>query len=325
GQVRVVAATSEASAGRKLSDLYPGLGPAGDIPLSALAKTELTSKTADVVFLGLPHGESMHVVPDLLKAGIKVIDLSGDYRFNDTSIYETWYKRKHTAKEMAAKAVYGLPELFREEIKGASLVANPGCYVTAAVLALYPLVKADMVELRTIIVDAKSGISGAGHHPKAETHFNRIAENVVPYKMAGTHQHTPEIEETLSLATGQEVSVAFTPQLVAARRGILAVAYSRLKKEYSEEQVQEVFRAAYQKEPFVRFLAGGDEWPNLSSAVGSNFCVIKVDIDSRTGWAISVASLDNLIKGASGQAIQNMNLMLGLEETAGLSQIGLIP
>jgi N-acetyl-gamma-glutamyl-phosphate reductase len=324
-EVQVNVATSETYANQKLSELYPALGESGDITLSPLAKADLSTSNVDLVFLGLPHGEAMKAAPALVDSGVKVIDLSGDFRLQDTDQYETWYQHKHTAKEWVTKAVYGLPELFRDKIKSAVFVSNPGCYVTAAVLALYPMVKSNAIETKSLIVDAKSGISGAGRKAKPETHFNRISENIIPYKMAGTHQHTPEMEMALSQATGQEVVITFSPQVIPARRGILVTAYGKLNKPMSTEEIASLYQKTYEKEAFVRVLTKSGAWPDLSSSVGSNMCVVKADMDSRTNTVIMTSSMDNLIKGASGQAIQNMNLMLGLDEGLGLPRNGLIP
>ena len=324
-EVRVTVATSETFANKKLSEIYPALGPNGELVLCPLTQADLSPKSVDLVFLGLPHGEAMKVAPKVVKSGVKVIDLSGDFRFHDTTQYETWYQHKHTAKEWAANAVYGMPELFRDQIKAASFVSNPGCYVTAAVLAVYPMVRAGAIETNNIIVDAKSGISGAGRKAKPETQFNRISENIIPYKMAGTHQHTPEMEMALSQATGQDVLITFSPQMIPARRGILVTAYGKLHKPLTSEEVSAVFRKTYENEDFVRVLGQTEPWPDLASVVAGNFCVVKASVDSRTGLVVMAGAIDNLIKGASGQAIQNMNLMLGLDEGLGLPRTGLIP
>jgi N-acetyl-gamma-glutamyl-phosphate reductase len=288
---RVVAATSETYAGQPLRNVYAGLGAAGDVVLSALARTELTPRTVDAVFLALPHGEAHALAPGLVSQSLKVVDLSGDFRF---------------------------PELFREKIAGAAFVSNPGCFVTAAVLALYPLVKAGWVDARTLVVDAKSGLTGAGRKAKTETMYTHAAENVVPYKLAGTHQHTPEMEMALSRAAGREVTLTFTPQMVAARRGILATTYGRLTGARTSAEVAELYAETYRGEPFVTVVPGDGPWPDLAAAVGSNQCVLKAAVDERTGLAVVVAALDNLIKGAAGSAIQNLNLMSGLPEDTGL-------
>lgn len=319
---KVVAATSETFAGKKLRDVYPGLGPAGDMVLTPLAQTDLSPAAVDAVFLALPHGESQAQAPKFVQAGLKVVDLSGDFRFPDTAVYEKWYQREHAAKEWADQAVYGLPELFRKKILGAQFVSNPGCFVTASVLALYPLVKAGWADARTLIVDAKTGITGAGRKAKTESMFTAVSENVVPYKLAGTHQHTPEMEQALSQASGREVTITFTPQLVPARRGILTAAYGRLLQPTTTAQLLDLYREQYQDEPFVSVRGPENGWPDLASAVGSNQCVLRAAVDERTGLAVAVSAIDNLIKGASGQAVQNFNLMFDLDETAGLPRAG---
>lgn len=322
-QAKVVAATSDSFAGQKLSDLYPAMGPAGDMVLRKLAEADLSPKAADVVFLAVPHGESLKLTPGLVASGVKVIDLSGDFRFPDTAVYETWYKQPHTAKDLASQAVYGLPELFREQIKSAKLIANPGCYVTSVVLSLYPLVKNGLVDCQHILVDAKSGTSGAGRKVQYETQFARVSENVIPYKVGGVHQHTPEMEQSLRQATGREVVISFSPQLVPARRGILSLAYARLLNRLTTAELTKLYQDFYRQESFVEVRTAG--LPELASAVGTNRCLVSVAVDERTQTAIAVASLDNLIKGASGQAIQNLNLLFGLPETLGLTGPGLLP
>ncbi len=321
-EARVVAATSETYAGQRLSQLYPGLGPAGDLILTAEAHAPLKAGAVDAVCLALPHGESQTLAPGLLQQGLKVVDLSADFRFARTEIYEQWYGRQHQARDWAGQAVYGLPELFRDQIRKAQLVANPGCFVTGAVLALAPLLRSGLVEPRGLVVDAKTGITGAGRKPKPETAFNQLSENVVPYKLAGAHAHTPEMEMVLTRACGREVSLTFTPQMVPARRGILLVAYARLQSPATTEQLQAALQEAYREEPFVLVRGAADPWPDLACAVGSNACVLKAAVDERTGLALAVASLDNLGKGAAGQAVQNLNLMFGLDETLGLPRTG---
>ena len=315
---RVVAATSESSAGQSLLQLYPGLGPAGDLRLTHASQTVLTPETVEAVFLALPHGEAQALAPDLVGKGLKVVDLSGDFRFPDPAVWTQWYHRPHQAPDWAGKAVYGLPELFRKQITGAAFVSNPGCFVTAAVLALYPLLQAGWVEPGTLIVDAKTGLTGAGRKATLESMFTHVTENVVPYKLAGTHQHTPEMEMALARATGRTVAITFTPQLVPARRGILAMAYARLTAPRSTADLTACFQETYHGEPFVTVSAADAPWPDLASAVGSNRCVLKAAVDPRTGLAVVAAAIDNLIKGAAGSAIQNLNLMCGMPESAGL-------
>ncbi|MEW6516785.1 MAG: N-acetyl-gamma-glutamyl-phosphate reductase [candidate division FCPU426 bacterium] len=323
-EAKVVAATSDSFAGQKLGDLYPALGAAGDMVLRKLSDADLSPKSADVVFLAVPHGESLKLTPGLVASGAKVIDLSGDFRFHDTSVYEAWYKHPHTAKELAGQAVYGLPELFRDKIRGAKLIANPGCYVTSVVLSLFPLVKTGLVDCQHILVDAKSGVSGAGRKVQYETQFARVSENIIPYKV-GVHQHTPEMEQSLKMAGGREVVITFSPHLVPARRGILSVAYARLLNHSTTAELTRLYQDFYRNEPFVEVRTAPSGLPELASAVGTNRCLVSVLADERTQTAIAVASLDNLIKGASGQAIQNLNLLAGLPESLGLTGPGLLP
>jgi N-acetyl-gamma-glutamyl-phosphate reductase len=323
-QVKIAAATSETFSGQTLGQIYPGLGRAGQLPLVSLAQAKLAPETVDVVFLALPHGESHAQAPGFLASGIKVIDLSGDFRFHDPAVYETWYKHPHAAKAFADKAVYGLPELFREKIKGAQFVSNPGCFVTSVALGAYPLLRAKLVAPGDLIVDSKTGLTGSGRKPKPDNMFTTVSENVVPYKLAGVHQHTPEMEMALSQATGQEVVLTFTPQLVSARRGILSMIYGKLTKKTSSAELTALFAETYKSEPFVRVNPAGAPWPDLASAVGSNDCVLAAAVDERTGTAVVVSVLDNLVKGASGQAVQNMNLICGLEETLGLPKAGFV-
>jgi N-acetyl-gamma-glutamyl-phosphate reductase len=319
---RITAVTSETYAGKRLREVYPGLGLAGDLTLTPLAATDLSPAAVDAVFLALPHGESQRLAPKLVEAGLKVIDLSGDFRFPDTAVYEKWYQQEHVAKGWAEQVVYGFPELFRKRILGAQFVANPGCFVTAAVLALYPLVREGLVDARTLVVDAKTGLTGSGRKTKFESMYMQVAENVVPYKVAGVHQHTPEMELALSQATGQEVVITFTPQLVPVRRGILAMTYGRLLKPATTAQLVELYRGLYQDEPFVTVWGAENGWPDLTAAAGSNQCLVRPAVDERTGLAVVAGVIDNLVKGASGQAIQNFNLMFGLDETAGLPRMG---
>lgn len=327
-QVTLTAATAETFSGQTLSQVYPAFGSQGDrITLTSLASTELNLDTAQVVFLALPHGEAALLAPKLLAQKIKVIDLSGDFRFPDTQVYTTWYGATHPAPEWARQAVYGLPELNREAIKHARLIANPGCYATAAILALLPLVKAGWVEPGSLLVDAKSGSTGAGRKAKLETQFTSLSENVVPYKLAGVHQHTPEIEQALAQIAGAPVSLLLTPQLVPARRGILALAYAKLSRNRNLTAAELVahYEQTYASEPCVEVRSEAEAWPDLATAVGTNTCVIKPGVDPRTGWVVVAASLDNLGKGAAGQAVQNLNLMQGWPENSGLPAIGWVP
>jgi N-acetyl-gamma-glutamyl-phosphate reductase len=316
-EATVVLAGTESYVGQELAAVYPHL--AGRVQLLGREATpEVLAAECDVVFTALPHGVPMKLAPAVLAAGKKFIDLGADFRLRDTAQFEQWYKHKHEAAELQAEAVYGLPELNREQIKGARLVANPGCYPTSCALAAAPLLKADLVESKGIIFDSKSGVSGAGRGVNLGVHFSEVTENFKAYNIAGGHRHTPEIEQTLSDLTGVPVLVSFTPHLVPMVRGILTTAYFQLKQDLSTEQLVAHFRSFYAGEPFVRVRPAGD-LPQTKQVSGSNYCDIGLQVDRRTGRVLVISVIDNLVKGAAGQAIQNMNLLFGLPETAGLT------
>ncbi|MEW8977706.1 MAG: N-acetyl-gamma-glutamyl-phosphate reductase [Symbiobacterium sp.] len=314
-EVQVVLAGTESYQGQELASVYPHLRGRIDLVGQEAAAEALAA--CDVVFASLPHGVTMALAPAVLGAGRRLIDLGADFRLRDVATYEAWYKKAHTAPDLAAEAVYGLPELYREQVRGARLVANPGCYPTACALASAPLLKAGVVETRGIIFDAKSGVSGAGRGVNLGVHFSEVNENLKAYNIAGDHRHTPEIEQTLSDLAGERVVVSFTPHLVPMTRGILATGYFTLRRDLSTEQAVELFREFYAGEPFVRVRPAGD-LPATKQVWGSNYCDIGVKVDRRTGRALVISVIDNLVKGAAGQAIQNMNLMFGLPETTGL-------
>lgn len=312
----VVLAGTESYVGQELAAVYPHL--AGRVTLVGReAGPEALAEECDVVFTALPHGVPMKLAPAVLAAGKKLIDLGADFRLKDISAFETWYKHSHSAPELMTEAVYGLPELYREQISPARLVGNPGCYPTSCALAAAPLLKSGVVESRGIIFDAKSGVSGAGRGVNLGVHYSEVNENFKAYNIAGGHRHTPEIEQTLSDLAGAPVVVSFTPHLVPMTRGILTTAYFTLKEDLSTEQVLHLFREFYAGEPFVRVRPAGD-LPSTKQVSGSNHCDIGLQVDRRTGRVLVVAVIDNLIKGAAGQAVQNMNLLFGLPETTGL-------
>jgi N-acetyl-gamma-glutamyl-phosphate reductase len=323
--VEIIAATSESYAGKTLAEMYPALLAAGEIRLRTLAETKLSLENVDLVFLALPHGESQQAAPKLLDAGLRVIDLSGDFRLKQAGLYDTWYGAGHKAPEYLAHAQYGLPELYRQAIPSARLIANPGCYVTAAVLGCLPLLASQAVDSESLILDAKSGVSGAGRTPKPGSLYAALAEDVVPYKTNGTHQHIPEMEMVLSEAVGKNIRLTFTPQLVPARRGILITIYARLLPGADFAAVSAAFEKQYHHEPFVRVKINQALWPTLAMPVGTNCCLLGVSHDPRTRTVLVTSALDNLIKGAAGQAIQNMNLVFGFEETLALPQTGMQP
>jgi N-acetyl-gamma-glutamyl-phosphate reductase len=318
----VAAVTSRRYAGHPVSDIYPVFLGLTDLSFID-ASPEDMSALADIVFLALPHGISMKVAPIFLKAGKKVIDLSADFRLRNIAVYENWYSR-HTAPESVKEAVYGIPELYGPAVASARLVANPGCYPTSVILGLAPLLKAQQwIFDTTIIVDAKSGASGAGREPQVGTLFCEVDEGFKAYKV-GQHRHTPEMEQEISILSGHDVRISFTPHLLPLSRGILSTMYAVMQKEVSTAEVIDLYREFYQGKKFVRVYKEGT-FPNISSVRGSNYCDIGVIIDRRTKRVIVVSAIDNLVKGAAGQAIQNMNLMCGLSEDTGLTMISLFP
>ena len=307
----LVLATGDSTAGTPVASLYPSLRAA--YPDLILADPDpALADGLDLVFLALPHGASQALVPDLRKRVGKVVDLAADFRLRDPGLYPTWYGAPHTAPELLAEFAFGIPELFRDEIRGAGLVAAAGCYVTAAALALAPLVRAGAIEPTGIVVDAASGVSGAGRVPKPNTHFSTVDGDFTAYGLL-THRHTPEIEQ----ATGAQV--LFTPHLAPMTRGILATCYARPA---SAADPLDVLREAYAGEPFVSV---GEGSPSTKATAGSNCAHLTARRDERTGWVVVLCALDNLVKGASGQAVQCANLALGLDETAGLPTVGLYP
>ncbi len=316
--VEITAVTSEKHEGRPVAEVFPGLLDARGLVCRSLNPEEL-ARMADVIFTALPHKTAMGVVAALVKTGKKVVDLSADFRFKDARTFESFYGR-HTHPELLSKAVYGLPELHRAEIRRAQLVANPGCYPTGAILALAPLLKADLIDLDPIIVDAKSGVSGAGRAAILDHLFSEVHGGVKAYQV-GEHRHTPEMEQELSRAAGHSVRVTFTPHLIPMDRGILSTIYVHPK---TGAELQDAYAAAYADEPFVRVLPPG-QIPATAHVLGSNYAFIGFKADLRTGRTVVVSAIDNLVKGASGLAVQNMNLLFGLDETAGLSQLPLFP
>ena len=277
----------------------------------------------DVIFTATPQGFCASVINEEILAKAKVIDLSADFRIKDVGIYEKWYGIKHKSPEYIKEAVYGLCEINREDIKKARIVANPGCYTTCSILSLYPLVKEGLIDPTTIIIDAKSGTSGAGRGAKVDNLFCEVNENMKAYGVA-THRHTPEIEEQLGYAAGEEIVLNFTPHLVPMNRGILVTAYASLKEKVSYETVKAAYDKYYAKEKFVRVL-DKDVCPQTKWVEGSNYVDVNFKIDERTGRVIVMGALDNLVKGAAGQAVQNMNLVFGLEESMGLDLVPMFP
>ena len=315
-------ATSRQYDGIPLSEVYPYLRDRVGIVCRNLDSTEIIDR-ADLIFCAVPHKTAMDVVPAFLEAGKKVVDLSADFRLKDVAVYEQWYQQ-HSAADLVAEAVYGLPEIYREEIRSARLVANPGCYPTSITLGLAPLMKADIVDPATIIIDSKSGTSGAGRAAQIGTLFCEVTDGFRPYKVGGTHRHIPEIEQNLSALAGNPVKVSFTPHLLPVSRGILSTIYVNLRSEATLKEISALYEEMYGHEPFVRLLDSGS-LPATQQVRGSNYCDISLNLDERTGRLIIVSAIDNIVKGASGQAVQNMNLMCGFDEDAGLRQTPLFP
>lgn len=325
-KVQLHTAVSASSGGKKLTDVYPNLATFTDLTLSS-EDLETVAEKVDVIFMALPHGLAAKAVTKSVLEKCRVIDLGADFRLRDTEQYQQWYEYKHPNAEVVKSAVYGLPELHREQIKDARLIANPGCYATCAILTLAPLLQAGVIDLESIIVDGKSGTSGAGRSLSLGTHFDEVNESIKAYKVA-CHRHTPEIEQELSAQAGEGVLISFTPHLVPMHRGILITSYAILHKEMSESELQKIFHDAYDSEPFIRLFdssRGEYRFPETRWVKGSNFCDIGVTVDARTDRVVVVGALDNLIKGAAGQAIQNMNLMFGWDENTGLRQIPTFP
>jgi N-acetyl-gamma-glutamyl-phosphate reductase len=320
--VTIAALTANTHVGRPMAEVFPHLT---HVELPDLVAWETVDWTViDTVFCGLPHGSTQEIVAAVLKANpaIKIIDMSADFRLK-AETYAQWYGHAHRAPGLQDEAVYGLTELYRDKIRAARLIACPGCYPTAAILALAPLVRAGLVEASDLVIDAKSGVSGAGRAPKQTTLFCEAGEGLAPYSVA-RHRHAPEIEEQLSLAAGQSLIINFTPHLVPMSRGELLTCYVRLAGGASANDLRAALHAAYAGEPFVRVAANGVV-PQTQNVRGSNYVQIGVFADRIPGRAIVISTLDNLVKGSAGQALQNMNVAFGLDETTGLKQLPLFP
>lgn len=296
------------------------LGIRSDICVDNKYAGELLPKI-DVLFLAMPAGESFDLVRKALSIGVRVIDIGSDFRLNSADDYESWYGKKHEYSEILSEAVYGMPELNREKIKKARIVANPGCYPTATILGLAPLVKNKIINTSSIIVDAKSGVSGAGRTASISNIFTEVNENLKAYKV-GNHRHTPEIEQELSKLAGFSFNLTFTPHLVPMNRGILATIYADLKNRMDEDGIFEVYKEFYKDEPFIRIKK---DMPETRWVKGSNFCDISFKIDKRTNRIIVISAIDNLMKGAAGTAVHNMNLMFGFDEMKGIDKIPIFP
>ena len=310
-EVEITTLTSRQEGSPHVASVHPALAGRLDLKLEDLGPIAVASR-AECVFSCLPHGVTAGLVPHLLEAGARIVDFSADYRLDDHATFQQWYGEKHPDADRLGKVVYGLPELFRSQIPPAKIVANPGCYPTSAILALTPLIKAGWIDPSDIIVDSKSGVSGAGRTPKLTTHFPECNESLSAYNI-GRHRHTPEIEQIIRRGTGRDVQVIFTPHLIPMDRGILSTTYSKPTRDVKETELLQTLRDFYADEPFVRVV---DHLPGTKDVSGSNFCDITVRVVRNRVLTISV--LDNLIKGASGAAVQNFNLMYGYPETTAL-------
>ncbi len=319
--VEVVAVTSREYDGKAVAEVFPALAGICPLHFSWPDPAKLASE-AEFFFVALPHQTAMTVVPPLLAAGAKVVDLSADFRFRDRTVYESWYQA-HSAPELLAEAVYGLPELYRQDIKNARLVGNPGCYPTSVILGLAPLLSAGLIDPHSIIADCKSGASGAGRGFNVGMLYCEVNDNFRAYKVAG-HRHTPEMEQELSRLAQEPLTITFTPHLLPMSRGILATLYATPRQPLTGEELQATYERFYQAEPFVR-ICPPHILPTTLAVRGSNYCDIAVRLDRRAHRIIVLSAIDNLTRGASGQAVCNMNLMLGLPETQGLELVPLLP
>lgn len=308
---QIVAVTDLQESRPHIASVHPSLTGRLDLCLEVLSPAEVAAR-ADCVFCCLPHGVSSSMIPHLLDKNTRVVDFSADYRLNDPEVFATWYNQKHPDPDRLGKVVYGLPELYRERIRSAPLVANPGCFPTSAILPLYPLLKAGLIRPDGIICDSKTGVSGAGRTPKLTTHYPECNESVAAYNL-GRHRHTPEIDQFLSEAAGAKVEVIFSPHLIPMDRGILTTTYSYPATDATEEKLLDALEQFYADEPFVRVV---ERLPGTKDTTHTNFCDITVRVVR--GRVLTISALDNLIKGASGAAVQNFNVMFGHPETAGL-------
>ena len=313
---------SRSYVGQKYASVYPNLFKIVDENCQDDAIKELADQV-DVIFTATPQGLCASLIDEEILSKVKVIDLSADFRIKDQAVYEKWYKLEHKSPQFLDEAVYGLPEVNREKVKTARLIANPGCFPTCSFLAVYPMVKEGLIDPNTLIIDAKSGTSGAGRGAKTDNLYCEVNESIKAYGV-GTHRHTPEIEEQLSYAAGKPVTISFTPHLVPMNRGILVTAYASLNGTVTEEEARAAYEKYYQNEYFVRLLEPGAV-PQTRWVEGSNFADVNFKIDPRTNRVVMMGAIDNMVKGAAGQAIQNMNLMFGLPEQTGLKQLPMFP
>ncbi len=320
-EVEITALTSQKYAGVSIGQVFPSLTDQIQVKCEELSAQRIAEKT-DFLFTAVPHKTAMEIVPVFYRKGKRIVDLSADFRLKEASIYEKWYQ-KHTAPDLLPESVYGLPELHREEIRKAKIVGNPGCYPTGALIGLTPLVKKGLISNEGIVVDSKSGVSGAGRDVVLESLFCEVNEGVKAYKIFA-HRHTPEIDQELSQLVRKEIRVTFVPHLIPMDRGILSTLYVHLKKKMKTGELLDAFHDFYRGEPFVRIYPEG-KLPSTKNVRGSNFCDIGVAVSEPDDRAVVVTAIDNLVKGASGEAVQNMNIMLGYPETTGLAVLPVVP
>ena len=317
-QVDIAHITSESNTGKEISELYPHFAGIYDMKLESLNDIEKIGADSDFIFIALPHGHAMDVGRKLDKLPVRIIDLGADYRFADTTVYENWYNVEHTHRD--AQRVYGLAEIYREDIRTAKIIGNAGCFTTASILALAPLVRHHLIDVDTIIVDAASGVSGAGRGLKLGNHFAELYDNFKAYNVA-KHRHTPEIEQALEDLSGEKIVINFTPHLVPMSRGILATCYAKIK---DARTIDAAFQKMYGNEKFIRLLGRG-AYPETKFVRGSNYCDIGWHVDERTNRVIVLSAIDNLVKGAAGQAVQNFNIAAGFDEDTALDVVPLYP
>ncbi len=314
--IKLQALSSVSFEGQGIQDVYPNIL---DILNLECTNSQEVIEQSDVIFIALPHGLSEPIVDQCIKKGKICIDLGADFRLTSEEDYKEWYGKPYEIKDIHKEAVYGLPEVYKEEIKKTSIIANPGCYPTGATLGLIPLFNSDCVEKNKVIIDAKSGTTGAGRTPSQITHFSECNENIVPYAI-GTHRHIPEIEQTLSQVGGEKITLTFTPHLIPVSRGILSTMYLQMTKELDAQGLHKLYKDYYKDEKFVRILPLG-KMANIRNVTHSNYCDISIHLDQRTKGLVVISAIDNMIKGAAGQAIQNMNIRMGFKEEEGLTLV----
>ncbi|WP_347550174.1 N-acetyl-gamma-glutamyl-phosphate reductase [Pseudalkalibacillus hwajinpoensis] len=321
-EVEIETIVSPSNAGSKLDDIFPHLTNIQNCDFDSLDLNDLAERT-DVVFFATPAGISSQSIPSLLEKGVTCIDLSGDFRLKEDGLYEEWYKHSSPPAQTLKKAVYGLSEFYPEEIASADLIANPGCYPTASLLGILPVIQQEWVDPASLIIDGKSGLSGAGRKTSIAAHFSEVNENVSAYKL-GRHQHIPEIEQIISSQIGKDIQLTFSTHLIPLTRGMMCSMYINLKHEKTDREVIELYQSFYENHPFIRIMPEG-KWPTPKGVAGSNYCDIGFSVDSRTNRLTVISVIDNLMKGAAGQAVQNMNLRFGYPEMLGLTLSPVFP